>query len=70
MEKQSIQLMANAKKEFFVLGVEEGPSIPQRSTMRETFCPAQFFIEKEFPVFFLFFNKSVDQNIVFFIFNP
>ncbi len=47
MAKQSIQPMADAKKELFVFGEEESPSIPRQNTMNELCCPAQSFIETD-----------------------
>lgn len=60
MAKQSIQPMANSKKELFVFGVEESPSIPQPNTMNELFCPYIFFIY----ILFLFVFLELDQQIM------
>lgn len=59
MAKQSIQPMANSKKELFVFGVEESPSIPQPNTMNELFCP-YIYIYFEHTFLFLFVFVELD----------
>lgn len=59
MAKQSIQPMANSKKELFVFGVEESPSIPQPNTINELFCP-YIYIFFEYTFLFLFVFVELD----------